>query len=167
MRLWALLLVRRWIPEKATYNQLYWWQKTFFGCSLIFFNPTYEYGVAFERGVAVDYGDRRHIYISGTASIDNKGKIVAPGDIVAQTNRMLENISVLLKEGDCSWDDVAHMIVYLRDISDYGVVKGIMNDRFSDIPKAIVLAHVCRPGLLIETECIAIKQIEDKEYEPF
>ncbi|MBD5313531.1 MAG: hypothetical protein HDS06_04840 [Bacteroides sp.] len=130
-------------------------------------NPTYEYGVAFERGVAVDYGDRRHIYISGTASIDNKGEIVAAGDIVAQTNRMLENISVLLKEGDCSWDDVAHMIVYLRDISDYGVVKGIMNDRFSDIPKAIVLAPVCRPGWLIETECIAIKQIEDKEYEPF
>ena len=59
------------------------------------------------------------------------------------------------------------MIVYLRDISDYGVVKGIMNDRFSDIPKAIVLAPVCRPGWLIETECIAIKQIEDKEYEPF
>lgn len=130
-------------------------------------NPTYEYGVAFERGVAVDYGDRRHIYISGTASIDNKGKIVAPGDIVAQTNRMLENISVLLKEGDCSWDDVAHMIVYLRDISDYGVVKEIMNERFSDIPKAIVLAPVCRPGWLIETECIAIKQIEDNEYEPF
>ena len=59
------------------------------------------------------------------------------------------------------------MIVYLRDISDYGVVKGIMNERFPDIPKAIVLAPVCRPGWLIETECIAIKQIEDKEYEPF
>lgn len=130
-------------------------------------NPTYEYGVAFERGTAVDYGDRRHLYISGTASINNKGEIVAPGDIVAQTDRMLENISVLLNEGDCSWSDVAHMIVYLRDISDYNVVSRIIDNRFPDIPRAIVLAPVCRPGWLIETECMAIKQIENNEYEPF
>ena len=37
-------------------------------------NPTYEYGVTFERGTAIDYGDRRHVYISGTASINNKGE---------------------------------------------------------------------------------------------
>ena len=35
-------------------------------------NPTYEYGVSFERGTRVDYGDRRQVFISGTASIDNK-----------------------------------------------------------------------------------------------
>jgi hypothetical protein len=39
-------------------------------------NPTYEYGVAFERGVKVLYGDRSHLFISGTASIDNKGDVL-------------------------------------------------------------------------------------------
>lgn len=34
-------------------------------------NPTYEYGVTFERGTAVHYGDRKHIFLSGTASIDH------------------------------------------------------------------------------------------------
>ena len=33
-------------------------------------NRTYEYGVTFERGTAVTYGDRRHVFIAGTASID-------------------------------------------------------------------------------------------------
>lgn len=130
-------------------------------------NPTYEYGVAFERGTAVDYGDRRHVYISGTASINNKGEIVAPGDIVAQTHRMLENIEVLLSEASCCWQDVAHLIVYLRDIADYSVVSEIMSERFPETPKAIVLAPVCRPGWLIETECMAIRQTGDNGYEPY
>lgn len=44
-------------------------------------NPTYEYGVTFERGTAADYPDRRQVFISGTASIDNKGQIVYLRDI--------------------------------------------------------------------------------------
>ena len=130
-------------------------------------NPTYEYGVAFERGTAVDYGDRRHVYISGTASIDHKGNIVAPGDITAQTERMLENIGVLLTEGSCTWGDVAHMLVYLRDIADYQIVSSLMNRRFPRIPIAIVLAPVCRPGWLIEAECLAVKQTINSGYAPF
>ncbi len=130
-------------------------------------NPTYEYGVAFERGTYVDYRDRRNVYISGTASIDNKGNIVAPGDIRAQTERMLENIEVLLAEAACGWTDVAHLIVYLRDIADYSTVSAILGARFANIPMAIVLAPVCRPGWLIESECMAIKHIEKPEYEAY
>ena len=48
-------------------------------------NPTYEYGVTFERGTRIDYGDRSHVYISGTASINNRGEVVHVGDIVRQT----------------------------------------------------------------------------------
>lgn len=127
-------------------------------------NPTYEYGVAFERATAVDYADRRHVYISGTASINNKGQIVAPGDIKAQAVRMLENIGVLLAEGNCGWEDVAHMTIYLRDIADHTLISNMMEERFPGIPKVIVLAPVCRPGWLIETECMAIKKADNPEY---
>lgn len=130
-------------------------------------NPTYEYGVAFERGTAIDYADRRHVLISGTASIDNKGNIVAPGNVIAQADRMLENISVLLAEGNCCWGDVVHMIVYLRDIADYRIVHDLMEERYPRIPKVIVLAPVCRPGWLIETECMAIKKADNPEHEPY
>ncbi len=130
-------------------------------------NPTYEYGVAFERGTTVDYGDRRHVYISGTASIDNKGEIVAPGDIVAQTERMLENIEVLLREGECSWGEVCNMVIYLRDTADYNIVNQIISKRFPQIPFVILLAPVCRPGWLIETECMAVKRVKHLNYAPF
>lgn len=132
--------------------------KLLYGASHL--NPTIEYGVAFERGTAVDYADRREIYISGTASIDNRGEIVHPGDIRRQTDRMLENIGVLLAEAQSGFADVAHFIVYLRDAADFGVVRDIFEARFPEVPVQIVLAPVCRPGWLIETECMAIKPIK-------
>ena len=122
-------------------------------------NPTYEYGVTFERGTAVDYPDRRQVFISGTASIDNKGQIVHPGDVRRQTERLLENVSVLLEEAQCSYDDVMSMIVYLRDISDLKAVREIFEARFPEMPMVFLWAPVCRPGWLVEMECIALNII--------
>lgn len=127
-------------------------------------NPTYEYGVSFERGTYVDYGDRRQVFISGTASINNKGEIVHPGDIRQQTLRMWENVEILLQEAECTFDHVCHLLVYLRDVADYTVVKEMFEERFPDIPKVYLLAPVCRPGWLIEMECMAVKRIHREEY---
>lgn len=127
-------------------------------------NPTYEYGVSFERGTYVDYGDRRQVFISGTASINNKGEIMYPGDIRKQTARMWENVETLLNEADCTFDHVAHLLVYLRDIADYTVVKDMFEERFPNIPKVFLQAPVCRPGWLVEMECMAVKPISDERY---
>ena len=71
---------------------------------------TYEYGVSFERGTYVDYGDRRQVFISGTASINHRGEVVYPGDIRKQTERMWENVETLLKEAEMSFDDIGQML---------------------------------------------------------
>lgn len=130
-------------------------------------NPTYEYGVSFERGTYVDYGDRRHVFISGTASINNKGEVVHPGDIRKQTERMWENVEALLNEAECTFEDLGQMIVYLRDISDYAVVKKMYDSRFPAIPKVFVHAPVCRPGWLIEMECMGVRFLKNEAYAPF
>ena len=121
-------------------------------------NRTSDYGVSFERGTYVDYADRRHVIISGTASINNKGQIEHPKDIVKQTQRMWDNVEALLHEADCGFEDVGVMIVYLRDIADYGTVCRMYDERFPNHPRIIVHAPVCRAGWLIEMECIAIKK---------
>lgn len=120
-------------------------------------NSTYEYGVTFERGTVIDYGDRSHVYISGTASINNRGEVVHVGDIVKQTHRMWENVEALLKEGGASFDNLAQIIVYLRDIADYDIVRSLFAQKFPDTPCVITLAPVCRPTWLIEMECMAIR----------
>ena len=127
-------------------------------------NPTHEYGVTFERGTSVDFGDRRHIYISGTASINNKGEIVHEKNVARQMERVFENIDALLNDGGASLGDVAQMIVYLRDLSDAPVIESFFSERYQNVPKVIVLAPVCRPGWLVEVECIAIKAIECPQF---
>lgn len=130
-------------------------------------SPTALYGVTFERGTSVEYGDRRHLFISGTASIDHRGEVVHVGDVREQTRRMWENVEKLLEEGKAGFEDVAQMIVYLRDASDYPVVRALFAKRFPDTPIQFVVAAVCRPAWLIEMECIAIVANSNSFYESF
>ena len=124
-------------------------------------NRTSDYGVSFERGTYIDYQDRRQVIISGTASINNKGQIEHLKDIVKQAYRMWDNVEALLAEADCTYDEVGVMIVYLRDVADYDVVRRLYNERFPDKPCVIVHAPVCRAGWLIEMECMAIKPMDN------
>lgn len=130
-------------------------------------NPTYEYGVTFERGTLVKYGDRGQIFISGTASIDNKGNVLYVGDIVNQTKRMWENVEKLLEEGGATFNDVMQIIVYLRDSADYLTVSRMFKEKFPDTPYVITLAPVCRPAWLIEMECIAVTPNGYQQYKEF
>ena len=130
-------------------------------------NPTYEYGVTFERGTLMEYGDRKHVFISGTASINNKGEVVNIGNIVKQTERMLENVEKLLEEAGTTFCDVMQIIVYLRDHADYDTVKQMFDSRFPDLPTVITLAPVCRPTWLIEMECIAVSSNDNNNYRDY
>ena len=130
-------------------------------------NRTSDYGVSFERGTRVDYQDRRHVFISGTASINNKGEIMYPKDIRKQTHRMWENVETLLAEADCTYEDVGYMVVYLRDTADYQVVHQLYQERFAGKPYVIVHAPVCRSGWLVEMECMAVRKVDIPDLKAF
>lgn len=132
-----------------------------------YLNPTHEYGVTFERGTSVDYGDRRHIFISGTASINNKGEVVHKKVVGKQIKRVLKNIAALLADADAEILDVAHFIIYLRDIADRSEVNEYFATHYNTIPKVILMAPVCRPEWLIEIECVAIKKITNNNFSNF
>jgi enamine deaminase RidA (YjgF/YER057c/UK114 family) len=127
-------------------------------------NPTHEYGVAFERGTVVHYGDRDHIFISGTASIDNCGQIVNTGNIAGQTERAFENVRALLTEAGATLSDLSHLIVYVRDLADFPLIEQYIERHYPFIPRIVVQAPVCRPGWLIEIEGIAIKTTSNPKY---
>lgn len=130
-------------------------------------NRTSDYGVSFERGTRVDYQDRRHVFISGTASINNKGEIKYPKNIVKQTERMWENVETLLAEAECTYNDVCYMVVYLRDTSDYQLVHKMYETRFHGKPYVIVHAPVCRSGWLVEMECMAVRKVDNPQLKAY
>lgn len=135
--------------------------------ALTHLNPTIEYGVTFERGTVVRYGDRSHCFISGTASINNRGEVLHIGDIRQQTLRMWENVEKLLEEGRFCTADLAQIIVYLRDIADYDTVRTMFLEKFPQVPTVFTLAPVCRPEWLIEMECMAIREEQNDKFRKF
>jgi len=120
-------------------------------------SPTAVYGVTFERATAIAYRDREHLWVSGTASIDRDGRIVHPGDVARQTDRTLTNVAALLCEAGAGFADVQSWIVYLRDLADAPAVEARIRDRAGDAPLVVVAAPVCRPGWLVEAECLAVR----------
>lgn len=128
---------------------------------------THDYGVAFERATQISYADRKHIFVSGTASIDNKGHIVHVGDVERQLQRTLQNISALLADANATLADLKQCIVYIRDPADAALIHSLVNKTLSHVPCVLVTAPVCRPGWLIEIEGIACLRNDSEELPTF
>ena len=118
--------------------------------------PTHLYGVTFERGTTVAYRDRKHLIVSGTASIDPDGQILHDGNVLRQLGRAIENIEALLSSVGASLQDMCILIVYIREPTDYDIVHRQMRKLFGDTPMTVVAGRICRPGWLIEVEGMAI-----------
>lgn len=123
-------------------------------------NPTHEYGVTFERGTELRYGNFSRILISGTASIDNRGEVLHIGDAAKQCERMLLNIDALLKDAGAVMDDIASALVYIREVSDAPAVRKVLERRLPQLNYILLLAPVCRPAWLVEMECVALKSLK-------
>ncbi|MBF0504631.1 MAG: hypothetical protein HQL14_05960 [Candidatus Omnitrophica bacterium] len=126
-----------------------------------------EYNVTFERGTRICYADRTHYFISGTASVDNRGITLYPRHVLKQLDRTLENMSSLLKAGGASLADMMYMIVYLRDPADFNRVSERLKKKLPRVPTVFVQAAVCRPEWLIEIEGVAIKGRHQPSYPLF
>lgn len=130
--------------------------------------PTRTYGVAFERGTRIIYGDRSHYYISGTASIDKHGKVMHVGDIRAQTQRTIDNVRSLLENHQATLADLKTFTVYLRDPADLHLVSLELDKVIPHtVPRLIVRGSVCRPEWLIEIDGVAINGNGDPQFLPY
>jgi enamine deaminase RidA (YjgF/YER057c/UK114 family) len=120
-------------------------------------SSTICYGVTFERGLKIRFGDRSHLHISGTASIDHKGDILHIGDICGQTMRTLDNIEALLKPHGAKLENMCYILLYLRNRKQFQFIQDILAQRIpASVPLIPVEGAVCRPGWLIEMEGLAI-----------
>lgn len=130
-------------------------------------SPTIVYGVTFERGLRVRFGDRSHLYISGTASINNKGEVLHSGNVEEQTKRTLENLRALLAPHGASLSDMAYLLVYVRNFHEIEMVKNALREEIGDtMPVIFAEAGVCRPAWLMEIEGVAIIP-DSTEFPPF
>jgi len=119
-------------------------------------NEAWTYGVDFSRGLAVTEANKTALYVSGTASVDEEGRTTEVGDFAGQVDRMLVNVSTLLRRRGASFGDLVSAVTYLKNVADAPVLRTKLREQgLEGIPNAIVRADVCRPDLLCEIEAIA------------
>ena len=132
-------------------------------------NEAYDYDkpVPFSRGTRVDIKGITMLFISGTASVNERGESVHPGDIKAQARRMLDNVTELLKAEGATWHDIARTTIYLKHMEEhYHDLALVRADYFAEQgiteypASTCVQAAICRPELLVEMEAIAIIEQE-------
>ncbi len=96
------------------------------------------------------------IYVSGHVGQDpTTGKLVA-GGIAAETERVFQNLSAVLKSAGKSFDDVARAGVFLTSMSDYVVLNGVYAKHFSQpFPARTTIAVAGLPlGACVEIELV-------------
>lgn len=120
-------------------------------------NEASQYGSAFSRGMKMTMSESTYLFVSGTASMDEKGETVHQGNSRAQLERMLLNVEELLRAQGGTWSDLTHAVTYLRSADLLELYEELCDQRgIADVPHTIVRAEVCRPDLLSEMEAVAV-----------
>jgi 2-iminobutanoate/2-iminopropanoate deaminase len=98
------------------------------------------------------------LYISGMLAVDAKGNLVGKGDVVAQTERVLENVQAVLEKAGGTFEDVVKVTVYLRRIGDRAAVNTVRKRFFGESRPASTLVEITGlviPEALVEIDAVA------------
>ena len=119
--------------------------------------PAMSYRSSFSRAMEIAYPDRRHLYISGTASIAPDGRSLHLGDVDKQIDLTMRVVEALLKSRQMEWSDVVRAIAYFKDMSDSPrLARYCRQHNIPAFPTAFSHAVVCRDDLLFEIELDAV-----------
>ena len=106
----------------------------------------------FSQAIQVD----GFLFLSGQVAQDAATGKVVEGGIVAETERVFQNLSAVLKAAGRSFDDVVRAGVFLRNMSDFAAMNGIYAKYFSPpFPARTTIAAAELPlGACVEIDLV-------------
>jgi len=105
---------------------------------------------------AVDAGDL--VFCSGQIPLDPAGgQIVGPGDVVAQTERVLQNLAAVLQAAGLTLGHVVRTTVYMTDLAEFAKMNEVYARHFATEPPArsTVQVSALPRGVRVEIDAIA------------
>jgi 2-iminobutanoate/2-iminopropanoate deaminase len=84
------------------------------------------------------------LFVSGQIPLDPVTGQIVPGDVAAQTRRVLENVGALLDAADRSFADVVRTTIFLADMNDFAAVNDVYGKYFSEPYPARATVQVAR-----------------------
>ena len=122
--------------------------------------PAPAYGSSFSRAMEIATSRRKHLLISGTASIAPGGETLWRTNVRQQVELAMNVVEAILHSRGFSFHDLTRAVAYFKHIADAQVfTQWCAAHQLSSLP--VVLAHcdICRDDLLFELEADADKSI--------
>ncbi len=98
------------------------------------------------------------IFVSGQIAFDPATQQIIDGDVAAQTERVLQNLSAILTAAGSSLAKVVKTSVFLKSMSDFAAMNQVYARHFSAEPPArsTVAAAGLPRDVLVEIDVIAL-----------
>jgi 2-iminobutanoate/2-iminopropanoate deaminase len=98
------------------------------------------------------------VFCSGQIPLDPQTMQVVPGDIEAQTERVLKNLAAVLQAAGSDLTNVLKTTVFLQDLEHFKKMNAVYERAFGSHTPARSTVQVARLPLdvLVEIECIAL-----------
>jgi 2-iminobutanoate/2-iminopropanoate deaminase len=99
------------------------------------------------------------IFCSGQIAIDPANQQVVPGDVAAQTDRVLRNLSQILAAAGSGLGKVVRCTVFLKNMAEFAAMNEVYGKYFNSSPPARSTVEVaCLPkNVLVEIDAIALE----------
>ncbi len=99
------------------------------------------------------------VFASGQVAIDPATQQVISGDISAQTERVMKNISGILKAAGSDLKKVLRCTVFLKSMDDFAAMNAVYGKYFDSEPPARSTVEVSRlpKDVLVEIDVIALE----------
>lgn len=98
------------------------------------------------------------LFCSGQIPLDPKSGQLVPGDVAAQTRRVIDNIAAVLKAEGLTFDNVVKTTIFLTNLGDFQTVNDVYGSYFKQNPPARSTVQVAAlpKGANVEIEVIAM-----------
>ena len=98
------------------------------------------------------------VFTSGLIPIDPVTQQLITGDVAAQTDRVLKNLSAILTAAGSGLDRVVRTTVFLKNMSDFADMNQVYGRYFTSNPPARSTVEVARlpKDVLVEIDVIAL-----------
>ena len=99
------------------------------------------------------------LFIAGTTAVDERGRLVGPGDIVAQTRFIYRKFAALLATAGAGFEHVVQTTDYITTTEGYRGTADVRREFFRPpYPTAtgVIVKGLLREGALIEISAVAV-----------
>ena len=100
------------------------------------------------------------VFLSGTTATDEAGRIVGPGDIVAQTRHIFHKFAAVLAQVGGTLANIVETTDYVLSLDEYRKTAEVRRELLKGPPwpaaTGVVVSGLVRPDALIEIKGIAV-----------